>query len=243
MKVSWFSAGVSSAVATKMSNPDIVIYNHVEDMHPDTKRFINDCEAWFDKKVTRLDSAVKSVENACRLSACITIPRSFTACTKHLKIRVRQMWEMANPGRHTYVWGMDVGEKERVEGLLKRNPNHDHEFPLITAGLTKEDAHGILAEAGIKRPAMYDEGYPNNNCIGCVRGGMGYWNKIRREYPEVFEQRAKLERIIGHSILKECYLDELDPERGRELKPIVQECGFMCEILTPRPIGQGKGDR
>jgi hypothetical protein len=77
---------------------------------------------------------------------------------------------------------------------------------------------------------MYDEGYPNANCLGCVRGGMGYWNKIRKDYPSVFESRAKLERLIGHSILKECYLDELSPERGHKLKPIVQECGAMCEI-------------
>lgn len=67
MKVSWFSAGVSSAVATKLSNPDVIFYNHVEDMHPDTARFIQDCEAWFGKKVTRMDSPVKTVEAACEL--------------------------------------------------------------------------------------------------------------------------------------------------------------------------------
>ncbi len=37
---------------------------------------------------------------------------------------------------------------------------------------------------------MYDLGYPNNNCIGCVKGGMGYWNKIRKDFPEVFQKRA-----------------------------------------------------
>lgn len=233
MRVSWFSAGVSSAVATKLSSPDLIIYNPVMDMHPDTERFISDCEKWFGKKVWRLSSSrVKSVEDACRLSACITIPRSFTACTKHLKIAVRKEWEIDNPGPHEYVWGLDAGETGRAQGIIERGHPHDHYFPLIAKGLTKEDAHGFLARAGIARPAMYDEGYPNNNCIGCIRGGMGYWNKIRREYPLVFWERAKLERLIGHSILKECYLDELDPERGRELQPIVQDCGVMCEIVT-----------
>ena len=32
-------------------------------------------------------------------------------------------------------------------------------------------------------------GYNNNNCIGCIKGGMGYWNKIRVDFPEVFEKR------------------------------------------------------
>lgn len=232
MKISWFSAGVSSAVATKLSTPDLIIYNPVADMHPDTDRFISDCETWFGKKVWRLASRrVSTVEQACRLAACITIPNSFTACTKHLKIAVRKEWEHDNPGPHEYIWGLDCGETRRAEGIVKRGFPHDHSFPLIDKCLSKADAHGILAKAGIRRPAMYDEGYPNNNCLGCVRGGMGYWNKIRREYPSVFEARLKLERIIGHSILKECYLDELSPERGRGLKPIVQDCGVMCEIV------------
>ena len=229
MKIAWFSAGVSSAVATKLSNPDIIFYNHVEDMHPDTERFIRDCEAWFGKKVTRMDSPVKTVENACRLSACITIPRSFTACTKHLKIRPRQLWESANPGRHTYVWGMDKNETSRMDGLRERMPQYDHEFPL--ANMTKAEAHGYLEQAGIKRPAIYAEGYPNGNCIGCIRGGMGYWNKIRREYPGVFENRAKLERLIGHSIINGVYLDELAEDRGRKQKIIVAECGAACELF------------
>jgi len=78
---------------------------------------------------------------------------------------------------------------------------------------------------------MYDLGYPNNNCIGCVKGGMGYWNKIRIDFPDVFEQRAKEERLIGHSCIKGCFLDELDPNRGRNIE-IFPECGIACELLT-----------
>ena len=231
MKVSWFSAGVSSAVATKLSNPDLIIYNPVADMHPDTERFITECEAWFGKKVWRLGSTrVNTVEAACRLSAAITIPRSFTACTKHLKIVVRQYWEIDNPGPHTYVWGMDKGEIGRMDGLRERMPQHDHEFPL--ADMTKAEAHGFFAKSGIRRPTMYDMGYPNNNCIGCVRGYAGYWNKIRIDFPEVFKARAALERLIGHSCMKECYLDELPEDKGRKLKVIVAECGAACELLS-----------
>ena len=41
-----------------------------------------------------------------------------------------------------------------------------------------------------------------NNCIGCVKGGMGYWNKIRRDFPERFEEMAALEKEIGRKICK-----------------------------------------
>ena len=231
MKIAWFSAGVSSAVATKLSNPDRIFYNPVADMHPDTYRFIHDCEVWFNKPVEIMRGRVDSVEDACRLASCLVIPRSFTACTKHLKIAVRKRWEKDNPGRHVYVWGMDLEEAERAEYLVGRNPDYDHEFPLIAARMNKKEAHGYLAKAGIKRPSMYDEGYPNNNCLGCIRGKLGYWNKIRIEYPAIFASRAKLERVIGHSIMPGVYLDELSPERGRKLKPIVAECGAACEVL------------
>ena len=50
---------------------------------------------------------------------------------------------------------------------------------------------------------MYKLGYNNNNCIGCVKGGIGYWNKIRVDFPAEFDRMAELERKIGHAVLKE----------------------------------------
>ena len=69
-----------------------------------------------------------------------------------------------------------------------------------------------------------------NNCIGCVKGGMGYWNKIRVDFPNVFADRAKMEREVGHTCIKNVFLDELDPERGRHDDPICDDCGIFCEL-------------
>lgn len=82
---------------------------------------------------------------------------------------------------------------------------------------------------------MYDMGYQNNNCVGCVKGGMGYWNKIRVDFPDVFDRMAMLEREIGHSCIKGVFLDELDPGRGRADKEIMPECGIMCQIADEVP--------
>lgn len=62
---------------------------------------------------------------------------------------------------------------------------------------------GMLWKAGIEIPAMYKMGYNNNNCIGCVKGGMGYWNKIRKDFPKVFDRMAKIEREVGATCLKD----------------------------------------
>jgi hypothetical protein len=110
-------------------------------------------------------------------------------------------------------------------------PDQEHICPLIEKKIPKKQAHEILKASGIKRPKMYDLGYHNNNCIGCVKGGMGYWNHIRKDFPSVFNSRAKMERIIKATCIKGVYLDELEPERGLHKPPIVDECGLFCESI------------
>jgi hypothetical protein len=152
-----------------------------------------------------------------------------------LKKQVRKNWERENPDVGTYVWGMDCTEEERAEGIREAMPMYKHVFPLIDAKISKEEAHRILNATGIKRPMMYDLGYHNNNCIGCIKGGAGYWNKIRVDFPEVFAERAKLERKIGRSCINGVYLDELELDAGRHEGPICDDCGIMCEIMKVKP--------
>lgn len=86
----------------------------------------------------------------------------------------------------------------------------------------------MVEALGLKRPKMYDMGYPNNNCVGCVKGGMGYWNKIREDFPDIFERRARQEREIGHSCIRGVFLDELDPNAGNVNTEIFPQCSFAC---------------
>lgn len=232
MKVCWISAGVSSFVAGYLTEcVDEWIYIDVEDQHPDSMRFIRDCEKAVGKEITILKSPYGSVENAIRAAGMIKLPGGFAPCTAWLKKRVRKEWELKHSSEHiTYVWGMDRTEIKRAERLEEGMPQFSHEFPLIEQNISKEVAHFILQETGIRRPVMYDLGYNNNNCIGCVKGGMGYWNRIRKDFPEVFRKRAQMEREIGHSILKECYLDELDENRGKNDGGVVAECDIFCML-------------
>lgn len=235
LTVSWFSAGVSSAVATKLAIGEIdkIIYIHIDDQHPDTLRFVSDCELWFGKPIESRQSPYKNVASGVRAGGAVYIngPRGAN-CTRYLKKRVRHEWELQHHGtRLRYVWGMDSAEQHRTERLPLSMPEQEHIFPLIDQNISKAEAHRILKASGIRRPAMYDLGYHNNNCVGCVKGGMGYWNKIRVDFPEVFEARAKMERVIGGSCINGVYLDELDPQRGRHDGPICDDCGIFCELM------------
>jgi len=79
---------------------------------------------------------------------------------------------------------------------------------------------------------MYKLGYNNNNCKGCVKAtSPSYWNKIRKDFPDVFASRAeqsrrlkcKLTRVKG----KRIYLDELSPDCEEVIKEDLS-CGPQC---------------
>lgn len=239
LKVCWLSAGVSSFIAGYLvkDTVDKFIYIDIDDQHPDSLRFIKDCEKVLGREVEILKSNLKSVENAVlTFGGFMNGATKFAPCTGWLKKRVRKEWEQEHADYLiTYVWGMDLNEKKRADRIKETMIEFEHEFPLIDRQLTKQEAHGICESLGVKRPLMYDLGYNNNNCVGCVKGGMGYWNKIRVDFPEVFEARAKLERTVGNTILKEAdgtpiYLDELAPDRGRMTDEISTECDIFCML-------------
>lgn len=232
LKVCWISAGVSSFVAGYLERESIddFIYIDIKNQHPDSMRFIKECEAALGKQIQILRSPYGSVENVIKQFRFINGPYG-AKCTQILKKRVRKEWEDFHKDcKLTYVWGFDLSERNRAERLDEATPNVINQYPLIERGLSKQDSHAILKMLQIDRPYMYDLGYSNNNCIGCVKGGMGYWNKIRIDFPDVFQRMSVLEREIGHSCIKGVYLDELEPGRGRMQDEIMQDCSIMCYL-------------
>ncbi len=243
--ISWFSTGVSSAVATKLmiNEIDEIRYTHIDDQHEDSLRFVKDCEQWFGQEIIVMQSPLKNVETACLMAGGkgYIVGPSGAACTLRLKRRVRMDWERTqNSHLLRYVWGLDCNEDGRIYRIIESMPAQEHLFPLKDKSISKEHAHEILKASGIKRPIMYDLGFPNNNCCGCAKAtSAAYWNLTRRLFPDVFESRAKLERKIGATYRKKkvgdetvrLYLDELDPDEGKGMKPIVGDCGILCEVM------------
>lgn len=64
MKVCWISAGVSSFVAGYLAKDvDEYIYIDIENQHPDSTRFIEDCEKVLNRPIRILKSDYRSVQN------------------------------------------------------------------------------------------------------------------------------------------------------------------------------------
>ncbi len=243
MIIAWFSCGATSAVACKIAlslYDDVQIY-YIEtgSAHEDNDRFISDCEKWYGQPIHTIRSKKYNNVSEVISKGFINSPHG-AACTLQLKKKVRYELEKELKDWDGQVWGFDFCKKEinRAIRFKQQYPNNKPLFPLIERKITKSDALGMLWKAGIEIPTMYKLGYDNNNCIGCPKGGMGYWNKIRKDFPEKFNETAKIERKINHTCLKETinkksfplFLDELDPERGDEINVVKTDCSIICQI-------------
>ncbi|CAK7026447.1 hypothetical protein [Saezia sanguinis] len=237
--ICWFSCGAASAVATKLAIaendgqlPLTIAYTEVAEEHPDNKRFLSDCEKWFGVPITILKNEKYngSIYEVFRKERFLVGP-SGAACTRLLKKEVRKKFEQ--PG-DIQVFGYTVEELHRVDRFIDANNEVRLSTPLIERGLTKQDCLAMLERAGIGLPMMYLLGYKNNNCIGCVKGGAGYWNKIRQDFPAQFERMSQMEESLGRTICKtngkRIFLRQLPPDAGRYESESSVECGIFCEL-------------
>lgn len=238
--IAWFSCGATSAVACKLA---LQMYENVEifyidtgSAHEDNMRFLTECEQWFGRKIHwRKSRTYSSVQDVLRKTHFINSPHG-AACTKLLKKEVRSEIENELKVWDGQVWGFDYCKREinRAIRFKQQYPYTKPLFPLIDKCITKNDALAMLQKAGIEIPMMYRLGYDNNNCIGCVKGGMGYWNKMRRDFPERFKEMAEIEREIDATCLSDetgrIFLDELDPRRGEQKQHAIPSCSIICEI-------------
>lgn len=244
-----FSCGAASAVATKLtigeyglSHEVLVVNAYLASEHPDNRRFLADCEAWFGRPITVVRD-VKYNADAYEVfrKRRYTKGRYGAACSKALKREVIDSHFPPRDGDMT-VLGYTAEEHERFDDWIDANADRRAIAPLIDNKLGKADVLAMVERAGIELPLMYRMGYHNANCIGCVKGGAGYWNKIRRDFPEKFEEMAQIEELIGPSAYlfrhrsgplkgKRFPLRELPPTMGRyEDEPDIS-CSAACEFV------------
>lgn len=254
MIVCWFSCGAASACAAKLAIEKYgrdnvrVVNNPVANEHPDNMRFLRDCEEWLDIKIESATNPCfsdKDITKVFEQYGIMSTPH-FAPCTLELKQMARQQWETDNKfdkSTDIIVMGYTIEEKRRQDNFRKspRNKDYNLECPLIDAGWDKHRCFAEIESAGIKLPEIYTKyGFPNANCIGCVKSGsVWYWQLVRKQFPDVFKARAEQSRKLGCRLVdlgagnnpRHIYLDELPFDAtGRKPKSCYVECGIFCEI-------------
>jgi len=238
----WFSCGAASAVAAKQTIElygDIckihIVNNPVKEEHADNQRFLKDVEKWLGIEIEFAInekypncSAVEVWEKRKYMSGIAGAP-----CTVQLKKEARYQWEVKNKV-DWHVLGFTFEEKSRSDNFIKGE--RENLLPVLLNSFTsKLDCLRIIQQAGIELPEIYKLGYPNANCIGCVKAtSPTYWNHVRLQHPRVFDERAKQSKRLGVRLVrvnnKRVFLEELKTtDTGAPLKGMDFECGLFCE--------------
>lgn len=231
-----FSGGHSSALAAietvrRYGKENVVLLNHdispnVE--HEDIKRFKNDISNYLDIPITYANMPGWEMYDPLDICANAEV-LGFAGkpafkfgiyqymCTYNLKSEPFKKWlseyfpsKPFEPRKDvTIIYGFD--EKER-EGIQRRvgvmaGLGYKTDYPLALWKRTIQNTE----EVGIKRPVTY-EVYNHANCVGCLKAGKQQWYVTFCLRPDIWEKAKKAEEIIGYSILKDEFLEQVEPE-------------------------------
>lgn len=261
--ICWWSGGVTSAVACKLamdlygkSNCRVIMFD-TRNEDDDTYRFKEDCEKWYGKEIEMLSNfndKWQTIEDVWFRYLSLNVAKG-AVCSSTLKRDVRLKFEKEN--RYKYqVFGFDFDKKEfnRAYSMKLNYPNAKPIFPLLMFGYSKEDCIRILEKENIEIPNAYKMGFNNNNCLKtmCIQGGIGYWQKVQRDFPEKFEKMAEIEHRLtdlkGEPVTmmrdqagdggllflkphpKYPHIKDISQKKGREPKPLNDCNGFGCAI-------------
>lgn len=238
-----FSCGAASAVALMLTLKkygnlcDVKAFNNpIKQEDSDNIRFLRDVESWLGVKINFIthpkypDGDCEAVwDDESYMSGVAGAP-----CTRKLKRQARQIHERERLA-DWLVLGFTAEERLRHKGFVLTE--RDNVLPiLIDAGLTKQDCFDLIGDAGLQLPRMYRLGFPNANCVGCVKAQSAtYWNHVRHHFPDVFASRAEQSRRIGARLVVykgvRLFLDELPiSAMSRPMKELVMpECSIFCE--------------
>ena len=207
MIICWWSGGVTSAVACKVAidlygkSKCRVIMQDTGNEHNDTYRFKEDCEEWYGVKIeviSAIGNKYESIQDLWKKHLSLNVATG-AVCSYLLKRVVREDWQKKNEFT-CQVFGFEFEAKE-FKRAMSMNLNHAKAkpiFPLLMMDYNKQDCIKLLNAANIGIPEPYKLGLSNNNCFktGCVQGGIGYWKKIQRDFPEKFDKMAELEHEL-----------------------------------------------
>ncbi len=205
--ICWWSGGVTSAVACKIAidlygveNCDVIMID-TKNEDDDTYRFKEDCARWYNvpiQTISAINSRFFSIEDVWMKYRSLNVS-SGAICSTHLKRKVREEWEKHNSFKHQ-VFGFEFDKKEfrRAMNMKLNNPHTKPIFPLLMFGLDKIQCVEEILENNIDIPRVYTYGFKNNNCFktGCVQGGIGYWQKMKSDFPDKFERMADMEHRL-----------------------------------------------
>ena len=241
-----FSCGAASAVATKITlarhghEKTKIVNAFVKEEHEDNRRFLADCEKWFDHEivVVKNEKYGGSAREVWRRERYIKGPNG-ASCSIRLKRDPISRW-MRSIG-----WDYEAGDRmvigfvtdERNQDRIERAREAGWLLPCVDMNLSHKDCKGMVLRAGIALPKRYDQGFHNANCLACCKGGERYFRRERRINPSDVEEVVQIQKEIGTNAYffrdKKTglrYTPEDIPDDGPVDEADAPDCSFFCAM-------------
>ena len=225
------SARAAIATVKRYGKENVILLNHdlseeVEDK--DIKRFKNELADYLGIKITYAnmkDYNTLTPIRVCKKLGGFKFGNGSALCTTYLKtkpfmkwlkdnypISKKQLREGAFREDIRIIYGFDRNEISRIQRRIGAmiGQGYKCDFPLAFWDRTLENTE----EIGIPRPNVY-ELFRHANCKGCLKAGKQQWYLTYCLYPELWKEAVETEKEIGYSILKDTFLEELEPKFAR----------------------------
>ncbi len=217
-----YSGGHSSAlvaieVVRRFGKENVVLINH--DIHSnveaeDIKRFKREVADYLGLKITyvnMLDWDAKDQFDIVIEAKAFKVRNGTALCTNRMKTAPFHSWLEVNAekGVDILYYGFDANETGRIQrriGVLA-GMGYKSAYPLAHWEQTVVSTRDI----GIEPPNTYGS-FNHANCTGCLKAGKQHWYIVYNTRKDIWEKAKLAEELIGYSILKGAYLEELEAD-------------------------------
>lgn len=221
-----FSGGHSSALVAieavrQHGKENVILVNH--DICPraedgDIKRFKKEVADYLGIEITPVNMdgwQDKDPLDVCMEAKAFKVGNGTALCTNRLKTEPFDKWLLKNYPSKPFeprediciLYGFDKNEVDRIQrriGVLL-SKGYKSDYPLAFWKRTIEKTEDI----GITRPSTYQL-FKHANCVPCLKAGKQQWYIVYCTEPEKWEKAKLAEEVIGYSILKDVYLEDLE---------------------------------
>ena len=141
--------------------------------------------------MSRIHSTARSVPIPARMSNGAPGNRT---CTVDFKIAVLDKWlkrHGATPDTPAVLGlGISLDELHRAHTDRPGEEFKRKSYPLLDLRMTRQDCMNVIKQAGLPIP-------PKSSCYFCPFHTMGEWQRLRREYPDLFQKSVELEEYLN----------------------------------------------
>lgn len=213
-----FSGGASSSylaylVVKEYGREDTILLHtptYAED--PDADRFRKEVAEYLGMEIT-VEEDGRDLWELIEDNNCL--PSYFIPfCTTDLKIKQsRKFWNRLKDQGLDFIvhFGYGADEWRRVQKQLVRFEKEGikSKYLIFERRIDDKEIKRIIQEDWeIELPRAYKY-LKHNNCIPCFKGGKGHFKQVAKYYPEQFKRAMALEEKIGHTVFKDCTLQDL----------------------------------